>query len=121
VINTSARRPIRPRGVYSLRGASVAGKIDALLKVCVVLSVLLVSSSVGYYYLVYLPARDAQIDFERVLESARIDAAKRAEQERALLQQQAIEQRVSAEKAATQFRYDACLSSAGRQYDASWM
>jgi hypothetical protein len=89
----------------------VAGKIDALLKVCIVLSVLLVSSSVGYYYLVYLPARDAQIDFERALENARIDAAKRAEQERTLLQQQAIEQRQSAERAATQFRYDACLKA----------
>ena len=37
----------------------MAGKIDAILKLGIVAGVLLVSSSVAYYYAVYLPGRDA--------------------------------------------------------------
>jgi hypothetical protein len=45
---------------------TLAGKIDAILKLTVVASVLLASSSVRYYYLVHLPHRDAQFEPERV-------------------------------------------------------
>ena len=37
----------------------MAGRIDALLKLSVVASLLLASSSVGYYYVVYLPGTHA--------------------------------------------------------------
>ena len=39
----------------------MAGKIDAFLKLGIVAGVLLASSSVAYYYVVYLPDRDARI------------------------------------------------------------
>ena len=63
---------------------TLAGKIDAILKLSVVVSVLLASSSFGYYYLVHLPHRDAQFEPERVLERLRAAAKKRAEQEQLL-------------------------------------
>jgi hypothetical protein len=98
----------------------LAGKIDTLLKLSIVAAVLLASSSVGYYYLVYLPRRDARLDLERATERERADAEKRAERERALSEQRAIERRQSAEKAAAQIRYDTCLTRAYDMYDASW-
>jgi hypothetical protein len=98
----------------------LAGKIDALLKLSIVASVLLASSSVGYYYLVYLPQRDAQLDLEREFERARADAEKRAERERTLSEQREIERRQSAEKAAAQTRYQTCLRRASNSYSESW-
>jgi hypothetical protein len=62
----------------------LAGKIDAILKLTVVASMLFASSSVGYYYLVHLPRREAQFEPERVLERLRAAAQKRAEQEQLL-------------------------------------
>ena len=55
---------------------TLAGKIDAILKLSVVVSVLLASSSVGYYYLVHLPHREAA-------------AIERAEQVQLFFEQQA--------------------------------
>jgi len=49
----------------------LAGKIDAILKLSVVASVLFASSSVRYYYLSYLPRRDARFEPERALEQLR--------------------------------------------------
>ncbi len=105
--------------------------MTALLKVSIVASVLLASSSAGYYYVVCLPRRDAQLDVERMLERARADDEKRAERERAddekraereriLSEQRELEQRQSAEKAAAQIRYQTCLSRASNNYEASW-
>jgi hypothetical protein len=105
---------------------TLAGKIDAVLKLSVVVSVLLASSSVGYYYLVHLPHRDAQFEPERVLERLRAAAKKRAEEElfffeqqaseRRAAEQQAVEERQALEKAD---RYQACLSRATDNYNAS--
>jgi cell division septation protein DedD len=104
----------------------VAGKIDAILKLSVVASVLLASSSVGYYYLVHLPHRDVQFEPERVLERLRTAAQKRAEQELSLFEQKASEQRAAEQKAAEERqalekanRYQACLSRAADNYNAS--
>ena len=69
----------RPAGRTEVGGVSrltLAGKIDAILKLSVVASVLLASSSVGYYYLVHLPHQDAQFEPERVLERLRAAAKK---------------------------------------------
>jgi hypothetical protein len=105
----------------------VGTKLDALVKVSIVVAVLFASASVGYYYLAYLPRRDAQLDLERALERERAEAERRAERERAEAEKReeqeriiAEQQRQSAEKAAAQNRYQACLSRASANYDAAW-
>jgi hypothetical protein len=105
---------------------TLARKIDAILKLSVVASVLLASSSVGYYYLVHLPQQDAQFEPERVLERLRAAAKKRAEQEQLLFEQQASEQRAAEQQAVEERRalekanrYQACLSRATDNYNAS--
>jgi len=105
----------------------LAAKINALLKLSVIASLLLASSGVGYYYGVYLPGRDAQLDEERTLEKVRAYADKRAEQERLASEQRELEQRQAAakiasekEKAAAEARYQTCLKDAGIHHDASW-
>ncbi len=104
----------------------MAGKIDAILKLSVVASVLFASSSVGYYYLSYLPRRDARFEPERALEQLRTAAQRRAEQEQLLLQQQVSEQRALEQQAAEQRqlrekadRYQACLKNVTDSYKDS--
>jgi hypothetical protein len=135
-----ARRRLRPtsveqpshdhNGLPSVATAAMrltlAGKIDAILKLSVVAAVLLASSSVGYYYLVHLPHRDAQFEPERVLESLRTAEQRRAEQEQLLFEQKVSEQRAGAQKVVEERqalekanRYQACLSRAIDNYNAS--
>ena len=52
----------RARPAGAIRGEAVVAKIDAFLKLSIVAAVLLASASVAYYYVVYLPDRDARID-----------------------------------------------------------
>jgi hypothetical protein len=108
---------------------TLAAKIDAIRKLSIVTSVLLASSSAGYYYLVYLPQRDVQFEPQRVLERFRAAAEKRAEsaeQELSLFEQKVSEQRAAEQKAAEERhalekanRYQACLSRAADNYNAS--
>jgi hypothetical protein len=113
----------------------VAGRIDAFLKLSVIAGVLVASSSVAYYYVVYLPRRDAQLDVEQAWVRARADAERRAERERSLSEQRAVEQRVpeqraseqgaseehqATENATAQTGYQMCLSSAQSNYIAAW-
>jgi hypothetical protein len=105
---------------------TLAGKIDAILKLSVVVSVLLASSCVGYYYLVHLPQRDAEFETERVLERLRAAAKKHAEEEQFLFEQQTSERRAAEQKAVEEEqalekanRYQACLSRAIDSYNAS--
>ncbi len=104
----------------------LAAKIDAILKLSIVTSVLLASSSVGYHYLVYLPLRDAQFEPQRVLERFRAVTEKRAEQELLLFEQQVSKQRAAEQNVAEKQRalekanrYEACLSRATDGYNAS--
>lgn len=104
----------------------MAGKIDAILKLSVVASVLFASSSAGYYYLSYLPRRDARFEPERALEQLRTAAQRRAEREQLLLQQQVSEQRALEQQAAEQRqlrekadRYQACLRHVTDSYNES--
>jgi hypothetical protein len=134
-----ARRRLRPTSVEqpshdhsgspsvatAAMSLTLAGKIDAILKLSVVASVLLASSSVGYYYLVDLPHRDAQFEPERVLQS-RAAVKKRAEQEQLLFEQKVSEQRAAEQKVVEERqalekanRYEACLSRATDNYNAS--
>jgi hypothetical protein len=102
----------------------LAIKIDAILKVSVVASVLLASSSVGYHYLVYLPHRDAEA--ERALERSLAAEKKHVEQGQSLFRRQASEQRAAEQKTTEERqalekanRYQACLSRATDKYNAS--
>jgi hypothetical protein len=82
---------------------TLAEKNSAVLKISIVASVLLASSGVGYYYLVYLPQREVQFDPQRVLERFRAAAEKRAagaEQELSLFEQNVSEQRAAEQKVA---------------------
>jgi hypothetical protein len=104
----------------------VAGKIGAILRLSVVASVFLASSSAGYYYLVYLPQRDAQFEPQRVLERFRAAAEKRAEREQLLFEQKVSEQRAAEQQAIEEQqasekanRYQACLIGAADNYNAS--
>ena len=104
----------------------MAGKIDAVLKLSIVASVLFASSSVGYYYLRYLPQRDARFEPERALEGLRAAAQKRAEREQLASEQQASEQRALEQQAAEQQqlreradRYQACLTHVTNNYNES--
>jgi len=128
---TSVEQPSHDRsGSPSVATAAMrltlAGKIDAILKFSVVVSVLLASSSVGYYYLVDLPQQDAQFEPERVLARLRAAVKKRAEQEQLLFEQKVSEQRAAEQKVAEERqalekanRYEACLSRATDNYNAS--
>lgn len=102
----------------------MAARIDVILKLSVVASVLLASSSVGYYYVIYLPHQDARLEPERALEGLRAAARKRAEQERLLSEQQVAEQRALEQQAAEQRqsqeradRYKTCLSQVTESYN----
>lgn len=104
----------------------MAAKIDAVLKLSIIASLLLASSGIGYYYAVYLPRRDAQLDNE-LLEKIRAYADQRAEQAQLASEQPEMEQRQSAEKVATEMEkaaaetgYQTCLNSASVTHDASW-
>jgi hypothetical protein len=104
----------------------VAGKIGAILKLSVVACVMLASSSVGYYYLMYLPHRDAQLEPERVLERLRAAAQEHAKRDQLLFEQQESERRAAEQRAAEERltleraeRYQACLSRATDDYNAA--
>jgi hypothetical protein len=95
-------------------------------KLSIVASVLLASSGAGYYYLVYLPQRDAQFQPQRMTERFRAATIKRAEQELLLFEQKVSEQRAAEQRAIEQRqalekvdRYQACLSRATDSYNAS--
>jgi hypothetical protein len=98
----------------------LAANLNALLKLSVIVSLLLASSGVGYYYAFYLPARDALRDTERQMEKFRAYGQMRAEQERMALQQRLWRQQQTAAKAVADDRYRTCLSNASADHDASW-
>jgi hypothetical protein len=95
-------------------------KIDRLLKLGVAALIVLAACGVGYYYAVYVPAREARIAHKRQIEQARVDAAARAAVERLLAEQEASRQRVAAAEAAAQDRYQGCLKDADAGHDVVW-
>jgi hypothetical protein len=98
----------------------LATKLNALLKIGLIAAPLLTSSGVGYYYAVYLPARDAQRNEERLAEALHAYGRQRAEAVRAVAEQQHAELRLAADKAAAEGRYTTCLSGASAAHDAAW-
>jgi hypothetical protein len=110
-------------------------KLDALLKVTLVVSALFASSAVGYYYLGYLPERDARLAIERRQQAEEEKRAQQERQEAIVRAQQAQEmakaraqqeredaevQRQASEKATVQAQYQTCLSYARLDYEANW-
>jgi hypothetical protein len=112
---TPLGHPLTNPGWVDKRRLTLAGKIDAILKISIIASVLFASSSAGYYYLSYLPRRDARFEPERALEQLLME--QQASEQRAL-EQQAAEQRQLLENAD---RYQACLSRASQSYNDSRM
>jgi hypothetical protein len=98
----------------------LAARIDALFKLSVIVALLLTASGIGYYYGVYLPRRDAQLDQERAVEQARTEAEKRATQERLAAEQKQSAQRQAELKAGAESRYRTCLDTASASHDTSW-
>lgn len=96
----------------------MAASVNLVLKLSVIVSLLLASSGVGYYYAVYLPHRDAQLDSERAQERARAEVEKK-HAERLAAEQKKSEQRQADAKAA-EARYLSCLNTANSAHDTSW-
>jgi hypothetical protein len=99
----------------------VAGKVDAFLKISVALSLLGAAASVGYYHSIYLPARDAQVDRDHKIESAKLELARRTEAQARQAETQAQEDRLAAQKAAIRDRYQTCTRIADMSYDSNWV
>ena len=98
----------------------MAGPVDAFLKLSIAISLLGAAASVGYYYSVYLPARDAQVDRERKLDAARAEYSRQAEQARTETQKREVEAKEAAAREATQGRYLACIHIAESNYSGGW-
>jgi hypothetical protein len=105
------------------------GRIDTFLKLSIIASAFMVAASAAYYYLVFLPQRDAQLIMERKLERAGVEAlrreqAARAEAEKSAARERMLserrEEREAAKKAAAQSRHQMCLDRAQEGYSASW-
>jgi lysyl-tRNA synthetase class I len=104
---------------------------DAFLKASIAVSVLIASASISYYYLRYLPERDAQMESDRKLERARAEYSKQAEQARLAnelrdadarraAEQRDADERQDAAREAIQVRYRGCLRVAESNYSANW-
>jgi hypothetical protein len=98
----------------------LAGGADAFLKFSAAVSLLLAASSVGYYFAVYLPARDAKLDSDRRVERAHADLARQAEEERTRSEKEATELRAAAGREAAKLNYQECLRFARSTYDNNW-
>ncbi len=97
----------------------MAAKIGGLLKLGIV-TVLLVAPAGGHDYAGYVPQPNAEPGDAQSLAQVRAAAATRAAQLRSLAQQQDQQPLPSRVKAAADIRYQACVSDAGAEHDASW-
>jgi hypothetical protein len=94
--------------------------LNNLLKAVLIISLLLASGSVAYYYLRYIPDRDARLDAERRATEVRVDAERKAERREAEAEKAANEQRQAAERATAQQDYARCLVGASDAYRSEW-
>ena len=98
----------------------MAARIDTFLKGSIAASVLIAAASIAYYYLHYLPQRDAQVDRIQQMEQARIEFSRQAEQARLIEEKRTLEERRAAEKEALQNAYQLCISNAEDNYSRNW-
>jgi hypothetical protein len=94
----------------------VGSKLHALLKVSIIAGVLFASGSVGYYFLAYLPQRDARLDAEK----QRANAELFQEKQRADAAKVLKELQQSENQSAAQSRYKTCVAVAEKNYFATW-
>ena len=86
----------------------MAGRIDTFLKLSIIASAFIVAASAAYYYLVFLPQRDAQLVMERKLERAGVEALRREQAARAEAEKSAVRERMLSERRALDARFQ-CL------------
>jgi CRISPR/Cas system-associated exonuclease Cas4 (RecB family) len=98
----------------------LAAGINALFKLSIIVALLVASSGVAYYYAVYLPRRDAQLDEVRAVEQAHAADDLRARQEQLAFEQKQAEQRQAEMKAGAETRYQTCIDAAGVTHDTTW-
>jgi hypothetical protein len=98
----------------------VPGKSDAFLKITMGLALLIAAGSVGYYYSIYLPARDAKLDSDRRLERAHSDLARQAEEERVRSEKEAADLQAAVGRELIKSNYESCLRVARANYDGNW-
>jgi hypothetical protein len=94
----------------------VANGIDTILKVAVIVAVTATSSALSYYYIIYLPRRDAQMEAVRQTEMRVAEEKARQEIERAA----ALERAARHQHEWANERYRLCLSTAERSYSLIW-
>jgi hypothetical protein len=99
---------------------AVAARINILLKLSVMVSLLIGSSGAAYYYALYLPQRDAELDQEHLSEQLQAYGQRRTEQARLLAEERQTEQRRTTDKTVAESGYQTCLARAGVTHDASW-
>jgi hypothetical protein len=102
------------------RSKQMAARIDTFLKGSIAASVLIAAASIAYYYLHYLPQRDAQVDRILQMEQTRIEFSRQAEQARLIEEKRTVEERRAAEKEALQNAYQLCISNAEDNYSRNW-
>ncbi len=90
--------------------------LDTLLKVAVIISLAVAASAVSYYYVFYLPHRDAMLDAERLSDEMRQREAE-AEQRR---HADAAQRALADQKRQAEARYQTCLRLAEANYHANW-
>jgi hypothetical protein len=103
------------------------GLLDTVLKVAVIVSVALGATSVSYYYVFYLPSRDAALDVQRQAERAAAKAesdrqAAAREAAQAEKEQREVIERAELErhKANARSRYDICMHQTSVNYSSDW-
>jgi hypothetical protein len=108
--------------------AGVMKQLEAILKMLALAAVTTAGLSVGYYYVVLLPQRDARLEQQRINEQVRIEAQTQANHER-IEQEKRMEEirkrnteiQRREERAAAQRRYDVCILRAEKSYQSEWV
>lgn len=91
-----------------------------LSKILIVFAALLASASVAYYYVYYLPHRDALLDNERHESEARAERQRIEQEQRAQAERDAAEEKKALQAENAQQRYVSCLTFADKAYDSQW-
>jgi hypothetical protein len=97
-------------------GRRVTNGIDTILKVAVIVAVTATSSALSYYYIIYLPLRDAQMEAVRQTEMRVAEEKARQEIERAA----ALERAARYQQEWAKERYRLCVSIAEQSYSLNW-
>jgi hypothetical protein len=98
----------------------LAAKIDALFKLGIIASLLIAATGVAYYYVLYLPGRDARFEQQRASQQLLAYGQVRAAQEYAAAERQQADRRQAVEKAQAGTRYQTCLEAARVRHGAAW-